>query len=215
MQPKLARGHRTRRRKSLQIVLLSDMHDLFREVEVPEGDLLLCAGDWTMQSHSFRSIVDFDQWLGELPHRHKVCVPGNHETYLQAKPANRSLISNAVLLINEGIEIEGLRIWGSPVTPVGPAFGMKSAEDRRSLYTTIPDDIDILITHGPPFGILDRSRGSERHQGDPVLLDAIMRLRPQLHVFGHVHLDKDEPRIFETEHTVFVNAGPAWTGWRD
>ena len=203
VQPKHNPGHRTTSRRSLRIVLLSDLHDLFREVEVPGGDILLCAGDWTMQSRSLRSIVDFDQWLGELPHRHKVCVPGNHETYLQTALANRSLVSNAVLLINEGVEIEGLRIWGSPVTLVGPAFSMRSAEERRRLYATIPGDTDILISHGPPRGILDRAPGSSFHAGDRELLDAVNRVKPRLHVFGHVH---GAHGLFATRETLFANA---------
>lgn len=197
------RGSRIRPRKSLKIVLISDLHELFREVEIPNGDILLCAGDWTMFSRSLRFIVDFNEWLGDLPHQHKVCVPGNHETYLQSDPANRSLISNATLLINEGLEIEGLRIWGSPVTPVGPAFSMKSAEQRRLLYDTIPSETDILITHGPPRGILDRIPGSSFHAGDQELLDAVNRVRPRLHVFGHVH---GAYGMFATKQTLFANA---------
>jgi len=203
IQPKPAFGHRTRLRRSLQIVLLSDTHELFREVDVPDGDILLCAGDWTMQSRSLRSIVDFNKWLGELPHRHKIGVPGNHETYLQTDPANRSLVTNAILLINEGVEIEGLRIWGSPVTPVGPAFAMGSAEERRRLYTTIPAETEVLITHGPPYGILDSSPDFRIHGGDRELYDAVRRVKPLLHVFGHIHGGHG---IFATEVTTFVNA---------
>jgi Icc-related predicted phosphoesterase len=206
MQPKTTHRRRDKVRRSLRIVLLSDMHELHREVDVPEGDILLCAGDWTMQSRSLRSIADFNQWLGELPHQHKICVPGNHETYLQTTPTNRSLLTNAILLINEGVEIEGLRIWGSPVTPVGPAFGVISAEERRRLYGTIPEDTDILITHGPPRGILDHAPGSHFLSGDQELLDAVTRLKPRCHTFGHVHLPQNSPRIFETEHTTFINA---------
>lgn len=193
-------------RRSLQLVLVSDTQEQHREVEVPPGDILIHAGDFTMFSRSLRSILDFDQWLGELPHRSKLICGGNHETFLQAHPASRSLLSSATVLINEAVEIAGLRIWASPVTRSGLAFCIKSDEDRRRLYADIPGDTDVLVTHGPPYGILDASSGSDYHQGDPVLLDAVMRLRPKLHIFGHVHLDKHSPRIFETEHTVFVNA---------
>jgi len=202
VQPKPTTGHRARPRRSLQIVLLSDMHELHREVDVPDGDILLCAGDWTMFSRSLRSIVDFNDWLGELPHKHKLCVAGNHETYLQTTPTNRSLLTNAVLLMNEGVEIEGLRIWGSPVTPVGPAFSMRSAEERRRLYAAIPANTDILITHGPPRGILDRAPGSNFHSGDQELLDAVNRVRAKLHVFGHVH---GAHGLFATRETLFAN----------
>jgi Icc-related predicted phosphoesterase len=190
-------------RTALRLVLLSDTHQLHREVEVPDGDILIHAGDFTMFSRSPAEITDFNNWLGELPHQ-AVLVPGNHEFFLEADPSERSLLSNATVLINEGIEIEGLRIWGSPVTPMyGGAFGLSSAKDRKRLYAQIPEDIDILITHGPPYGILDLGPGSHLHQGCPELLDAVMRVGPKLHVFGHIH---GAYGVFQTQHTTFVNA---------
>jgi len=189
---------------SLALVLISDTHEFHREITVPRADLLLCSGDFTMFSRSLRAIVDFNEWLGELPHRYRVIVPGNHETFLQTNASNRSLLSNAVVLINEGVEIEGLRIWGTPVTAgFGPAFGIRSAEQRRRLYAKIPNGTDILITHGPPYGILDCSLGSSVHQGDPVLFEAVKRVRPKLHLFGHIH---GAHGIYETENTTFLNA---------
>jgi Icc-related predicted phosphoesterase len=194
----------SRERTALRLVLLSDTHQLHREVEVPDGDVLIHAGDFTMFSKSMSAIGDFNTWLGELPLRHKIVVPGNHEFFLEADPSQRSLLSNATVLINEGIEIDGLRIWGSPVTPLyGGAFGLSSAADRRRVYARIPEDTDVLITHGPPFGILDSSPDSGLHSGCRELFDAVMRLRPKLHVFGHVHGGHG---IFQTDQTTFVNA---------
>src|ERR1700758_4971159 len=120
-------------RSSLTLVLLSDTHELHQEVDVPDGDILIHAGDFTMLSRSLAAVEDFNNWLGELPHPHKIVVPGNHEFFLEADLSRRSLLSNATaVLINEAIDIEGLRFWGSPVTPLAnAAFGMTSAEDRR------------------------------------------------------------------------------------
>jgi Icc-related predicted phosphoesterase len=165
--------------------------------------ILIHAGDFTMFSESM-DVAAFNDWLGELPHRYKIVVPGNHEFFLEADPSERSLLSNASVLINERIEIEGLRIWGSPVTPMyGGAFGMSSAKDRKRLYAQIPQGIDVLITHGPPFGILDSEPISGLHAGCRELLDAVMDVRPKLHVFGHIHAACG---VFRTEHTTFVNA---------
>jgi len=190
--------------KSIRLVLLSDTHELHREFYVPEGDILLHAGDFTLFSKSSRAIADFNDWLRELPHRHKLLVPGNHEFFLEEDGTRRSMLSNARVLINESVEIEGLRIWGSPVTPLyGGAFGMSSASDRKRLYAQIPDDINVLITHGPPFGILDSVPGTDQHSGCPELLEAVMRIRPRLHVFGHIHGGYG---VLEAEHTTFVNA---------
>jgi Icc-related predicted phosphoesterase len=165
---------------------------------------LIHAGDFTMFSRSLSAIEDFNAWLGELPHRFKICVPGNHEFFLESDPSRRSLVSNAAVLINESIEIDGLRIWGSPVTPLyGGAFGMTSAEHRRRLYAQIPNGTDVLVTHSPAFGILDTTPDSGLHSGCRELFDAVLRVRPKLHVAGHVH---SAHGIFQTKHTTFVNA---------
>jgi Icc-related predicted phosphoesterase len=157
-----------------------------------------------MFSKSMEAVVDFNDWLGELPHRHKIVVPGNHEFFLEADPSERFMLDNAVVLINEGTEIEGLRIWGSPVTPLyGGAFGLSSTKDRKRLYAQIPRDIDVLVSHGPSFGILDTAPISGLHEGCPELLDAVEQVRPKLHVFGHIHTAYG---ILQTEHTTFVNA---------
>jgi Icc-related predicted phosphoesterase len=189
---------------ALRLVLLSDTHELHREVDVPDGDIFIHAGDFTMFSKSMEAVVDFNDWLGELPHRHKIVVPGNHEFFLEADPSERFMLDNAIVLINEGTEIEGLRLWGSPVTPLyGGAFDLRSAKDRKRLYAQIPHDIDVLVTHGPPFGILDTAPISGLHEGCPELLEAVMWVRPRLHVFGHIHTAYG---IFQTEHTTFINA---------
>ena len=194
----------SRERTALRLVLLSDTHQLHREVEVPDGDIFIHSGDFTMFSRSIAEIADFNTWLGELPHQHKIVVPGNHEFFLEADPSKRSLLTNAIVLVNEGTESDGLRIWGSPVTPLyGGAFGLSSAADRRRLYAQIPQDTEVLITHGPPYGILDSSPDPGLHSGCHELLDAVVRIRPKLHVFGHVH---GAHGIFQTDHTTFVNA---------
>jgi Icc-related predicted phosphoesterase len=194
----------SRARTALRLVLLSDTHQLHREVEVPDGDILIHAGDFTMFSKSPNAIFDFNQWIGELPHRYKIVIPGNHEFFLEADPSRRSMLDNAIVLLNEGTEIERLRIWGSPVTPLyGGAFGLSSAEDRKRLYAQIPENTDVIITHGPPYGVLDSEVNSGLHSGCRELFDAVMRVRPKLHVFGHVH---SAYGVLQTDQTTFVNA---------
>ena len=190
--------------KSLTTVCVSDTHELHRELDVPSGDILIHAGDFTMFSKSAAAILDFNEWLEELPYRWKIVVPGNHEFFLASEPSRHSLISNATVLINEGIEVAGLKIWGSPTTPLlGGAFGLSSPADRTRLYATVTEDVDILVTHGPPYGILDRSPGALYHAGCPQLLEAVTRLKPKLHVFGHLH---GAHGMMSTEDTLFVNA---------
>jgi predicted phosphohydrolase len=157
-----------------------------------------------MFSKSLAAIEDFNEWLESVPCRHKLTVPGNHEFFLEADPSRRSLLSNATVLINEGIDIEGLSIWASPITMLcDGAFGLSKAVDRRRLYARIPNDTHIVITHGPPYGILDCTPGSDYHAGCPELLEAIQRVKPKLHVFGHIHGGHG---ITEKGGTLFVNA---------
>ena len=180
------------------IVCISDTHELHREVDVPYGDILLHAGDFTMFSKDAAAILDFNEWLGELPHRHKIVVPGNHEFFLETDPAKRRLLSNAIVLIGESVKVLGLKIWGSPITPLyGGAFGRSSPADRAELYASIPADTNILVTHGPPHGILDNDSGCLR------LREAVELLKPQLHLFGHVH---GAHGMVTGKDTVFVNA---------
>lgn len=187
----------------MRIVLISDTHGLHRELAVPAGDLLIHAGDITTNSKPDWMYRHFDIWLGELPHRHKIVVPGNND-YLLEDPKERKVITNAVLLVDSGVEIEGLKVWGSPVTPLyGGAFGKSSLEDRKRHWAEIPDGLDILITHGPPFAILDHGLPSEPREGCPYLFEEVFRARPRVHLFGHIHAGYG---TLWTDYTFFVNA---------
>lgn len=198
---------KTRPKPRLTVVVLSDTHELHRDLDVPDADILIHAGDFTLFSlfsGSNRSLADFDAWLGEQPHRHKIVVPGNHEYILEKSASRNAALHNARVLINEGLAIDGLRIWGSPVTSLGNgAFGMASPTERRNLYRQIPDGTEVLITHGPPYGILDSASGSNLHAGCPELLEAVIRVRPKLHIFGHIHAGYG---TFADDFTTYVNA---------
>jgi Icc-related predicted phosphoesterase len=187
----------------MRIVLIADTHEHRRELVVPDGDVLIHAGDITAMSKRPWMYRHFDIWLGELPHRHKIIIPGNND-YLLEEPKERGVITNATLLIDSGVEIEGIKIWGSPVTPLyGGAFGKSRPEDRQRHWALIPEGLDILITHTPPFAILDHGGNAERREGCPHLLEAVSRAFPRLHVFGHIHAGYGTLR---TSDTIFVNA---------
>jgi len=198
----LANGSET----GVRLVLMSDTHGHHRDVTVPDGDLLIHAGDFTYFNGSTLAIRDFNDWLGQLPHRSKVLIPGNHDSGF-IDPAFRELVTQAKLLINEGTVMEGFRIWGSPVTPSDwGAFGPESAEERERLFSQIPEDTDLLITHGPPRGILDHPTPKGKPQGCEQLLAAVRRVKPRLHVFGHIH---QRYGMFRSADTLFVNAALA------
>jgi Icc-related predicted phosphoesterase len=191
--------------RTLKIACLSDTHELHRSVDMPSCDLLIHAGDWTFFSRSRTQIKDFNEWLGEqYAPLGRVLCPGNHEQYLVRDPRLRSLTPNGTVLMNGKLSIKGLKLWASPVTSLSSsAFAIPEAKDRARLYSQIPSDTDILITHGPPYGILDCSPGDSKHSGCRELLKAVVRIKPKIHVFGHVHAGYG---IHQTPDTTFVNA---------
>lgn len=193
-------------RLCLRILALSDTHELHRELDrLPESDILIHAGDWTFFSKRLAAIEDFDEWLADQPVRHRsILTPGNHEFYLEADHSRRTLTSSATVLIEEALTIKGLKIWGSPITSLyGAAFGISDPAKRAAHYASIPSDTHILVTHGPPYGILDGKPGTSEHFGCPELLMAVQRVKPLVHIFGHVHTGYG---VLETPETTYINA---------
>lgn len=187
------------------ICAVADTHELHAELSLQPGDLFIHAGDilFAQNTRPLSVLRDFDEWLGNLPYRYKLVVPGNHDKLLE-NPRNRGLLRNAMLLVNAGVSIEGIRIWGSPVTPLpGEPFGMPDLADRKKLWARIPKGTEIIITHGPTFGVLDQEADSDVHQGCPELRDAILRVRPRVHIFGHIHGGYG---LAHNGQTLFVNA---------
>lgn len=116
----------------VDLVLMADTHELHRELDVPPGDVLIHAGDFTMFSRSEHAIRDFNAWLQEQPQPHQIVIPCNHEYFLESDPSRRRLLSNATVFIDKGFRVADLRIWGSPVTPsAGGAFGMPDRQERE------------------------------------------------------------------------------------
>ncbi len=175
----------------MKLVLLSDTHGLHRKISVPDGDLLIHAGDFTNMGE-VEQVRDFNEWLGKHPHAHKIVIAGNHDISFQKNAAEvEPLLANAVYLRDSRTSVKGLKIYGSPWTP---KFMVKSPwafetmqSERQELWSKIPDDVDILITHGPPNRILDQTI-SKDYAGDEFLASRIVDLpNLKLHVFGHVH----------------------------
>ena len=180
------------------ICAISDTHSLEAELTIPPCDLLIHCGDWSFFGKSEKAMDRFIEWFAEQPARHRLLTCGNHEYPVQADPAKwRRRVRNATLLLNESITNQGIKLWGSPVSPVDGAFGMSSEAEREKLYATIPEDTDILITHGAPKGILSGEGGCA------ALRRAVIRVKPRLHCFGHVH---SAYGVLPTKSTLFVNA---------
>lgn len=174
----------------MRVVCLSDTHTMHSKVTVPEGDILIHAGDFTSTGQP-EEIAEFNRWLGTLPHKHKVVVAGNHDFLFERAPKVAwGLLSNAHYLEDSGICIEGLNIWGSPWTPAfgNWAFNLpRSGKEIRGKWEMIPNKIDVLVTHGPPLGRGDYLPERREYVGCSKLKRAVKRINPRLHVFGHIH----------------------------
>jgi predicted phosphohydrolase len=197
-----------------RIVCLSDTHGRHDVLTVPDGDLLIHAGDMTMRGRE-PEVEEFAAWFTALPHRHKVVIAGNHDWLCERRPTRaRELLSDVTYLLDEETVAAGLRIWGSPWQPWFHdwAFNLARGKAIRAKWDLIPDGTDILVTHGPPFGFLDGVRRpgwftedatAVEHIGCEELRVALDRVAPQLHIFGHIHEGYGQARSGET---ILVNA---------
>ncbi len=190
----------------MKIICISDTHNLHKHIQnIPDGDLLIHAGDLTRRG-SLEDVESFNSWLGELPHKYKVCISGNHDFCFEQRPEEaRSLITNAHYLQDEEITIGGLKIYGSPWQPwfYNWAFNLRRGEPLREKWEKIPSDIDILITHGPPHGILDRVFTGEKVGCEELLLKLRFFENLKLHVFAHIH---EARGTYEHQGIKMVNA---------
>lgn len=188
----------------MRIVCVSDTHARHHLTQLPPGDILVHAGDVTSHG-SLEDVEKFNEWLGKLPHAHKVVICGNHDFCFQERAAEaRARITNAVYLEDSGCELAGLTFYGSPWQPWfgGWAFNLPRGEALARVWANIPVGVDVLITHGPPEGILDRTRRGD-FAGCRDLFDRVLEVKPRLHVFGHIHEAAGRTDI---DDTVFVNA---------
>ncbi|GAB1609370.1 metallophosphoesterase domain-containing protein 1-like [Argonauta hians] len=214
--------------KYLRFVCISDTHSNIesRPDFVPEGDVLIHAGDFT-KCGRLEEVRQFNDFLGTLPHQHKVVIAGNHEISFDAKllkepnylfkpeierdfknfqmEAAKTLLTNCTYLEDACIDINGYKIYGSPWQPVFHNWGFNVPRGKEILekWNLIPDDVDILVTHGPPLGYGDTCISGVR-AGCVDLLNTIQkRVMPKFHIFGHIH----EAYGIETDNTTtFINA---------
>lgn len=177
----------------MRVVALADTHLAHGPgYAVPDGDLLIHAGDlcnWGDLAELERAV----RWLEALPHRHKVVIAGNHDRACQLQPQEaRAILGGVIYLEDEGVELDGLRLWGSPWQPefFAWAFNLPRGPALAKVWARIPVGLDILVTHGPPHGTGDRTGWNrDAHAGCEALRDRLPEVAPRLHLFGHIHED--------------------------
>ena len=189
---------------SLKIVCISDTHGLHWNVTVPDGDILIHAGDVTLHG-AFEDLDDFNTYLGSLPHPHKIVIAGNHDFCFERDSQTcAAILTNCIYLQDQAVTIQGIKFYGSPWQPwfCDWAFNLRRGAEIKQKWDLIPQDTDVLITHGPPHGQGDRTFGNVL-VGCQDLLEAVERIKPTLHVFGHIH---EGFGTTNTKQTAFINA---------
>ncbi|HXC04749.1 MAG TPA: metallophosphatase domain-containing protein [Bacteroidia bacterium] len=188
----------------MKIVALSDTHGQHRDVTVPDGDVLMFAGDLMGSGYKHSEVKDFAEWFSNQPHKYKILVAGNHDRMFETNlDYCLSKFSNVVYLQDSGTEINGVKFWGSPWQPwfYNWAFNVPRGPEIAKYWAKIPGDTDVLITHGPPYGILDQAIPDEvrgewssdiivhpsEHLGCEELGKQFGRIMPKVHIFGHIH----------------------------
>lgn len=194
-------------KEKLKICVISDTHGEHGELVIPQCDILVHCGDSTSLGKE-HSVVEFLNWFSSLEQcKNKVFIAGNHDFFFERKVeyAKTLIPENVFYLEDSVIEIEGIKFYGTPVTPVFHNWAFNKTEEQLTDYwKDIPEGIDFLITHGPPLGILDVSPWTKKHCGSETLKNEIFeRIKPKYHCFGHIH---DCYGIEEIDGVTFVNA---------
>ena len=174
----------------MRFVVISDTHSKHDLVKLPKGDVLLHAGDISYKGR-YEDVVAFLDWFGKQKFQHKIFIAGNHDFFFEKaneKEIKKIIPPNITYLKDSGTEINGIKVWGSPVTPwfFNWAFNRKRGEEIRRHWELIPPDTDILMTHGPAYGFLDLT-SDENHAGCQDLLRRLLVIKPKFHLFGHIH----------------------------
>jgi len=195
----------------MRIVSISDTHGKHKKlVDIPDGDIIIHAGD-VCNRGTMPELKDFVDWFTTLPHKHKIFIPGNHDRICEAAPQrSKTIIPRNINYLNDsGIEISGLKIWGSPISPYffNWAFNRFRGDDIKKHWDIIPRDTDILIVHGPPYGFGDKVVSPNLNEDPCVgckdLAAAIEIIKPKLVVAGHIH---EGYSVLKKEKTTYVNA---------
>jgi Icc-related predicted phosphoesterase len=186
----------------MRILHISDTHTYHDLLKIPSGtDMIIHSGDCSNPRDPYNNeseVRDFIDWYKEIPVKHKIYVAGNHDTSIEKGLVTKDDFKNAgiIYLENESVVIDGIKIFGSPHTPNfgNWAFMKERTKLERFWRLAIDEDVNIVVTHGPPKGILDKSYDRENNLeccGDKSLLNRILEVQPTYSLFGHIHNCKD------------------------
>lgn len=173
----------------MRFVAFSDTHGFHNSTTLPEGDVLLFSGDMCGRGN-LDEVRRFGSFLQRQSHPHKVVIAGNHDWPFELdQDRARDALGDVIYLQDEEVTIEGIKIYGSPWQPefCDWAFNVARGEPLRKIWAKIPQDTDILLTHGPPHGILDLTSRSVRAGCEELAIRVSELLALKAHIFGHIH----------------------------
>jgi len=199
----------------MKLVITSDCHGKLNLSNLPKGDVLIIAGDLLANRYGNRNddaryqleeLLAFDRACRHTQFDRILLIAGNHDWVFERNKEARHALKNITYLEDEAVEIDGVKFYGSPHQPefFDWAFNLpRKGPELAGYWKRIPNDTEVLITHGPPYGILDRPFGRQDHAGCELLLERVQQIKPRLHVFGHIHGSYGRVQIDET---LYVNA---------
>lgn len=200
----------------MNICFISDTHSkhdqLKKDLTMP-ADFIVSSGDISTRGYGWE-IRSFLEWFSQLSQfRYKIFIAGNHDFGFQDHPTEFAEMlleyPNVIYLQDSGVEIEGVKFWGSPATPYffNWAFNYLRGDDINRIWSKMPDEIDVLITHGPPYkhgDLVPPNRYNEDlNVGCKDLMMHVEQIKPKVHVFGHIHCGYG---ITTNGDTTFINA---------
>ena len=218
-----------------RVVCVSDTHNHHRSLNIPQGDIFIHAGDIT-QRGTLRELKDFNEWLGSIPHQHKIVIGGNHDEILEDPSLDKNeVFTNCTYLEHSSIEVYGWTIYGFPCSlklfsnhtkpAYVPGFVINlldylkpykafqldvGTEKHGNALSRIPGDTDILISHGPPFATRDLTTRGSMHGDKDLRYQVENRIMPHFHVFGHIH---EAYGVATNGTTTFINAASPKYPW--
>lgn len=182
----------------MRLVLISDTHGHHAKLQLPDGDVLIHAGDFTNYGKP-KEVASFCNWFAQQPHKYKVVISGNHEVALDHNHVAQNIASQSIVrdymlqdafvyLVHSALAIEGVQFFFSAYTPTYGNWAFMLPDDALAIkWAQIPAETQVLVTHGPPKGILDLNQEGV-HCGSATLLQRVQLLNNlKLWVGGHIH----------------------------
>jgi Icc-related predicted phosphoesterase len=211
----------------MKILHISDTHGMHGLLNIPNDiDMIIHSGDCSNTNNPYfnlQEVLNFIEWYSTLNVKYKIFVPGNHDVSIEKRLITPGDITakGIIYLENSFTQIEGLTIWGTPITPefgIGWAWN-KSRDKMHKIWDKIPVDTDIVISHGPPKGVMDLSYDRQNKLefcGCSNMKKKILQLQPKLCLFGHIHSCQDIINAgtmkLSSYQTIFSNGSVATDG---